>query len=181
MCHECLISALLHILLAFNSWIQCKKKLCLWEQHSWTHITQPDNSHSSHITEAINKCLFINLKEIKGFVWAKAGCRCGRGGIKQQWQMKVAISLSSVLFFFFFLVLCVIMCAMCWALTSAAWCYQHINPPMARFKVKAEKKSLNFPNHRPFQRGSAAEPPVTASRDWKDYCAPTETWMEADY
>lgn len=52
--------------------------------------------------------------------------------------MKIVISLSSIQgLFCFFKPSCMMMPATCQALTSAAGCYQKINLPMARFKVRA--------------------------------------------
>lgn len=93
---------------------------------------------SGHITGTINKCLLISLKEIKAFVSAKAGCRGGVSGDNSinKWRHSFPCR-RFMCFFFFFKHSCVIMWATCQPLASAAWCYQRINPPMARFKARA--------------------------------------------
>lgn len=91
---------------------------------------------SGHITGTINKCLLISLKEIKGFVSAKAGCSGGvsRDNSINKWRYSFP---CRRFMFFFFKHPRVIMWATCQALASAARCYQKINPPMARFKARA--------------------------------------------
>lgn len=106
------------------------------ENSTAEYILLCDNS-GSHITGTINKCLLDSLKEKKGFVSTKAGCRGGVSGDNSINKWRQSFPSRRFMLFFFFKHSCMITWATCHHAALAAWCYQKINPPMARFKARA--------------------------------------------
>lgn len=91
---------------------------------------QPHRSKAS--TVVINKCLLINLWKSKVHFDLNRREKILKTTTNQDTHFLVICSGFSQR-----CTRCMIMWAMCRAFSSAAWCYQKMDPPMEHFKVKA--------------------------------------------
>lgn len=129
------------------------------------HSLNKSNKSITHITVAVNKSLLINLKK-KGFILISVK---GGWGVKKTSTTTNEDSHFLVIYSGFSqgCTLCMIMWAMCRVFTSAAWCYQKINPPMEHFKVRAMPRLqlITFKITSPFKKRHC-----WATHDWRWGC-----------